>query len=693
MDAKGRKVVSNIADLQAAGGKTMQYIIGKTDLEIYPPELAQGFWAADRSVIDSGIPIINREEAGLDSQGKPVSVLTTKVPLCDGQGKIIGLVGTGRDITERKKAEETLLRSQQETAHANRLLLALSQAAQAVQRVRTQEEVYAAIQEQMNRLGYNATVFELAGEGKNLRIAYLNYASNLVHRGEKMIGLSMRDYRIHPRQGSIYQRVLTQGETVHVEDGAEAVAETLPRRLRLLARPAAELFHLHSSTFAPLLVGNETIGIFSATGLDLTEMDNPAITAFARQAAIAIQNARLYEQAQQEISERKQAEEALRESEEKYRSIFEDIQDVYYETSFDGTVLEVSPSIELISKGQYHREDLIGRSMYAFYADTKYRDALIAAMQKTVRVTDFEVTLRNRDNSLIPCSISAKIQFNAQGNPEKIMGSMHDISERKQAEQILKEYSEHLEEMVEDRTRDLRNTQEQLVRKEKLAVMGQLAGSVGHELRNPLGVISNSVYYLKMVQPDVNEKIKKHHAMIEQEVHNAAQIVGDLLDYARNIATDPKPGSVPELMEHTLSRFPVPASIRVSLKIPADLPQVYADPLHVEQILGNLIMNGCQAMKDGSKLTISARAVVPVSAREQKKHMVAIAVKDTGKGITPENMKKLFEPLFSTKINGIGLGLAVSKKLAEANGGRIEVESEGGKGSTFTLYLPVKEGS
>ena len=214
-------------------------------------------------------------------------------------------------------------------------------------------------------------------------------------------------------------------------------------------------------------------------------------------------------------------------------------------------------------------------------------------------------------------------------------------------------------------------------------------------MRNPLGVISNAVYYLKMVQPDANEKIMKYHAMIEQEVHNAARIVGDLLSYARAISTDPKPVSVLELVEHTLSRFPVPASVRVSIKIPSDLPQVYADPLHVEQVLGNLITNASQAMstptldieavsttlENGGKLTITAR---------QKKLMLAIAVKDTGTGITPEDKEKLFEPLFSTKVTGIGLGLAVSEKLAEANGGRIEVGSEVGEGSTFTLYLPVK---
>jgi len=145
-----------------------------------------------------------------------------------------------------------------------------------------------------------------------------------------------------------------------------------------------------------------------------------------------------------DITERKQAEEELKKSEEKYRSIFENIQDVYYESLFDGTILEISPSIEFISKGQYHRADLIGRSMFDFYNEIKDRDAIIEAMRKTDNVTDFEVPIKNRDGSLIHCSISAKIKYDAQGQPEKFIGSMHDISKRKQAEEALKKSEEML---------------------------------------------------------------------------------------------------------------------------------------------------------------------------------------------------------------------------------------------------------
>jgi PAS domain S-box-containing protein len=269
----------------------------------------------------------------------------------------------------------------------------------------------------------------------------------------------------------------------------------------------------------------------------------------------------------------------------------------------------------------------------------------------------------------------------ADGDTEYLLGISEDITERKRAEEEIIQLNAHLEKRVEERTRELGDAQEKLVRQEKLAVLGQLAGGVGHELRNPLSVINTSIYYLKLAQPEAGEKIKQHHAMIEQEVHNAEKIISDLLDFARVVSSDRKPVAVSDLVQHVLTRFPAPASVEVALEIPDDLTKVFADLRQVEQVLGNLIVNACQAMKDGGMLTISAH---------RNKEMVAIAVKDTGVGILPDNMEKLFEPLFTTKAKGIGLGLAVSRKLAEANDGRIEVQSEPGKGSTFTLILPVE---
>jgi PAS domain S-box-containing protein len=261
-----------------------------------------------------------------------------------------------------------------------------------------------------------------------------------------------------------------------------------------------------------------------------------------------------------------------------------------------------------------------------------------------------------------------------------------DISVQKQAEEALRDYNTRLATEVAARTRELTEAQEKLVRQEKLAVLGQLAGSVGHELRNPLGVINNAVYYLKMTQPDVDEKISKYHAVIEQEVHNAEKIITDLLDFARVKSVDQELIAIPVLVQSVLARFLVPEYITTVLDLPADLPNILVDQRQMEQVLGNLTTNACQAMIEGGTLTIRAQP----AAFDDGQPAVRIQVIDTGSGITAENLKKLFEPLFTTKARGIGLGLAVSRKLVEANGGRIDVQSEVGKGSTFTVYLPIK---
>jgi len=266
------------------------------------------------------------------------------------------------------------------------------------------------------------------------------------------------------------------------------------------------------------------------------------------------------------------------------------------------------------------------------------------------------------------------------GKPLILTGIVQDITERKRIEQLLARYTERLEEVVDERTRELRATQEQLVRQERLATLGQLAGSIGHELRTPLGIITNAIYILKMERPQENDPRREYLDMIDNEAHTADKIITDLLDFTRIKSPDRQAVSVSELVRQTLERNPVPPAVEVTLEIPADLPPIFADPHHVIQILGNLTVNACQAIPETGKLNLSAQV---------EGDMITIAVRDTGIGIPPDRMQKLFEPLFTTKVKGIGLGLAVSQKLAEANDGRIEVESETGKGSTFTLLLPI----
>ena len=235
--------------------------------------------------------------------------------------------------------------------------------------------------------------------------------------------------------------------------------------------------------------------------------------------------------------------------------------------------------------------------------------------------------------------------------------------------------------MVEERTRELRDAQAQLVRQEKETVLGQLANGVGHELRNPLGVISNAVDFLRTIQPDAPDKVREYHDIISAEVSNAKRIVSQLLIFSRIKTTNPGKISVRSLVGKLIEKVPPPGGITVDTDIAADLPAVVADLDHLNQILSNLVINAYQAMPRGGELTIEA-----VRNSEEE---VSLTVRDTGEGISPDNLDKIFEPTFTTKARGIGLGLTLSRNLAKTNGCRIEVDSKEGEGAAFTVFLPV----
>lgn len=256
-----------------------------------------------------------------------------------------------------------------------------------------------------------------------------------------------------------------------------------------------------------------------------------------------------------------------------------------------------------------------------------------------------------------------------------------EVSERKRAEAELKEYSERLEEMVQARTKSLEKAQERLLRQEKLAVLGQLAGGVGHELRNPLGVINNAVYFLQMALAGADEMIKEYLELIASRVAEADGIVTSLLNLSRTRQATREPVTIATLLEETLRRQPPPAGISLQQTLAPELPPIVVDPQQISQVLGNLITNAYQAMPLGGELTLSAQRLPD---------RVSLSVRDTGLGMEPDIMERVFEPLFTTKAKGVGLGLAISKNLVEVNGGLITVESTPGQGSTFTIVLPIQ---
>jgi signal transduction histidine kinase len=262
---------------------------------------------------------------------------------------------------------------------------------------------------------------------------------------------------------------------------------------------------------------------------------------------------------------------------------------------------------------------------------------------------------------------------------------LKEMTERKRAEASLAAYSERLEEMVEERTQALRDAQDKLIRQERLAALGKLAGGVGHDLRNPLGAIKNAAYFINMVLKEPEPEVKEALEILVGEVETSEAIIGSLLDFARAKPPVRDRVEINSLVHTVLSHASIPPSIQVVCQLEEGLPTVWADPKQLGRVFDNIILNAIQAMPDGGQLT--ARSSTPSAA------CITVSISDTGVGIPKQDLDSVFEPLFTTKAKGIGLGLALSKTFVEGHGGTIAVLSDGvpGKGCTFLVNLPIAE--
>lgn len=247
--------------------------------------------------------------------------------------------------------------------------------------------------------------------------------------------------------------------------------------------------------------------------------------------------------------------------------------------------------------------------------------------------------------------------------------------------QQVREYAQHLEEKVEERTKQLKEMQQQLLKSERLAAIGELAAMIGHDLRNPLTGIAGATYYLKTkCGSKIDNKSKEMLRIIEKDIENSNKIINDLLEYSRETKLDLNESNPRLIVKEALSAVKIPRKIRVA-DLTRDKPKIRVDTDKMKRVFVNMVKNAIDAMPKGGKLTIESR---------ESNGDLEIVFSDTGVGMSEETLRDIYRPLFTTKAKGMGFGLPICKRFVEAHGGKICARSTIGKGSTFTVTLPIQ---
>jgi signal transduction histidine kinase len=317
-----------------------------------------------------------------------------------------------------------------------------------------------------------------------------------------------------------------------------------------------------------------------------------------------------------------------------------------------------------------------------------------------IHLKPYQIEVNRKNGGKLFFEVNAgKIEY--QGKEADLV-IFRNITERIKMEKKLKEYSLHLEEMVAEKTEELKKYAEhledlveektkELKEAQRMAGIGEATAIVGHDLRNPLQAIVNVTYLMKMMAeaapPEIMDFFRKEGYLemiqsISDDIYYMNKVVSDLNNYARALNPKCVPIDLEQLIKETFQLINVPDNIKASTLIQESLPKLMVDPLMIKRAISNLILNAVQAMPEGGSLTIQASKVG---------RMVLVKIQDTGVGIPKDNFDKIFQPLYTTKAQGQGLGLPVAKRIVEAHNGTIEFESQKNKGATFTITLPIEK--
>jgi len=431
---------------------------------------------------------------------------------------------------------------------------------------------------------------------------------------------------------------------------------------------------MHSVLTVPLRIKGDVIGAVQVVDMEagrFEETDLKLLETLAGSAAIAIENARLYEKGQKEIATRKKTEEALRESENRYRTVLEANPDSVIVYDMEGRVTYLNPTFTRIFG--WSLEERLGKKMDIFVPEEDWPNTkrMIEKVLAGENVSGIETHRYTKAGDIIPVSISGAIYNDRDGNPAGSVVNIRDISEQKKLEA-------------------------QIQQSQKMEAIGTLAGGIAHDYNNLLMGILGNVSLISL-DFDSSHPYYKKLKNIEKYVRSGADLTKQLLGFAKGGKYEVKPVDINDLLEKSSEMFSrTRKEIRIHRKYQKDIWSVEVDLSQIEQVLLNLYVNAGQAMPGGGSLylqtenvTLNENYVRHFSAK--KGDYVKISVKDTGVGMDENTIKRIFDPFFTTKnrSRGTGLGLASAYGIIKNHGGIINAHSMIGQGSTFDVYLPA----
>jgi PAS domain S-box-containing protein len=617
MDLEGRIAYWNTY-AETLFGYAKEEIIGK-HISVLVPENRKGEVEYCMKLASERGYISGFETERVKKSGERFPVELTATALRDDKGEIKGFISIMRDITQRKRTEEELRRRLDQ-------LQTIYHMADAVSRAGAIDEIY---EEALNALQRTL---------KADRAAILLFDRHGVLRFKAWRGLS-EEYRKAVEGHMPWSPKEKKPQPILISNVAED--SSLGKLRSVILREG-----IHAMGFIPLVYQGKLLGKF------MSYYNKPH-----RFSEEEVQLAQTIASHIAFVIERKRAEEALRESEEKYRTLIDSALDSIFLHDLEGNILEVNRAAA--ERLGYTKEELLNMRIQDIVPEEK-RGKFPEVIMKLLEGKSifFESEHLRRDGTTYSVEVSARLmEFRGK---KVVLAISRDVTQRKQMER-------------------------QIIISEKLASLGVLAAGIAHELNNPL----NNIYLLaQLIKEDMRSgKARKEDVeMILQQVQRASNIIRGLLEFSRegfvnfeevdiNAAIEEMLGFLEDIIERH--------RVRVVKKLEA-VPKVAGDKTMLQQVLVNLITNACQAMPRGGEILITTR---------KSDGRVEIQISDTGVGIKKEHLSRIFDPFFTTKErNGTGLGLAVSHSIIKRHGGEISVESEPGKGSTFRIVLPALKG-